>query len=315
MVIAMIWIVVVSAWDLVMGYAGIFNFAQLALFAIGGYASAMLSMHAGLPTAVAPFLAAAITGLVGLLIALPCLRLRGEYVALFTFAVHLALPTLFEKGRAFGTGGATGLVGIPPIEILSLRFPTSDKLAWYFLALAAAAAAVWLIYLVILPGRLGRAFVALRDSEPFARSLGIDDYSTRIALFVLSAAITGFGGALYAHYIGVMTPRVLGNEFFLMVMVMLSIGGMGRFPGAVLGAVLLTAGNERLRDRGRLRMADPALAVEQSDWLVPSIPMSRAMFDDPSGAERSRHATHADAAVEVFRAAGGRERGPQAWGD
>lgn len=254
MVLCFIWVIVVSAWDLVMGYAGIFNFAQLAIFAVGGYASGMLAIGTGMPPVLAVPLAAVIAGAFGLLVALPCLRLRGEYVALFTFAVHLALPTLFEKGRAWGTGGASGLVGVPPIRIGDLAFTTGNKIGWYYLALAAAALSVWLVYFVVVRGRWGRAFVALRDSEAFARSLGIDEYSTKLKLFTLSAAVTGFGGALYAHYIGVMTPRVLGNEFFLMVMVMLSIGGLGRFPGAIFGAFLVTVGNELLREAGQYRL-------------------------------------------------------------
>ena len=254
LVLCFIWVIVASAWDLVMGYAGIFNFGQLALFAVGAYASAMLSIHAGLTPVLSLLAAMAVTGLVGLLIALPCLRLRGEYVALFTFAVHLALPTLLEKGRAVGTGGASGLLGIPPISVGGHVFATSDKLGWYFLALGAAALAVYVIYFGILRGRWGRAFVALRDSERFARSLGIDDNRSKLMLFTLSAVITGLGGALYAHYIGVITPRVLGNEFFLMVMVMLSIGGMGRYPGAILGAFIVTVGNEFLRETGSYRL-------------------------------------------------------------
>jgi branched-chain amino acid transport system permease protein len=254
LILCFIWIIVVSAWDLVMGYAGIFNFAQLALFAVGGYASGMLSISLGVPPLLAVPLAALVTGAFGLLIALPCLRLRGEYVALFTFAVHLALPTVFEKGRAFGTGGAGGLVGIPPIRIGDLAFGTTNKIGWYYLALVAAAAAVALIYFVIVRGRWGLAFVALRDSEDFARSLGIDEYATKLKLFVASAIVTGFAGALYAHYIGVMTPRVLGNEFFLMVMVMLSVGGLGRYPGAILGAVAVTIANELLRETGQFRL-------------------------------------------------------------
>lgn len=270
LVLCFIWVIVVSAWDLVMGYAGIFNFAQLALFAVGGYASGMLSISAGLPPLIAVPAAALVTGLVGLLIALPCLRLRGEYVALFTFAVHLALPILFEKGRAFGTGGASGLIGIPPLGLGGLTLTTANKLGWYYLALAAGAASVYLIYFTVLRGRWGRAFVALRDSEAFARSLGIGDYGYKLRLFVLSAVVTGVGGALYAHYIAVMTPRVLGNEFFLMVMVMLSVGGLGRFPGAVLGAFAVTIGNELLRETGQFRLLILGIVVVTVIIVLPN---------------------------------------------
>jgi branched-chain amino acid transport system permease protein len=261
LILCFIWTIVVAAWDLSIGYAGIFNFAQLALFAIGSYASAMLSMNLGIPAFWSVLMAGAVTALAGLLVALPCLRLKGEYVALFTFSVHLALPTLLEKGRGFGTGGATGLLGVPPIEILDVVFRTNNKLGWYYLALCVAAVAVWVVYYYIASAKWGRAFVALRDAEGFARSLGVDDQWAKLVLFTISAAITGVGGALYAHYIAVITPRVLGNEFFLLVMVMLSVGGMGRFPGAVLGVFIITIGNEALREFGQYRLLILGLVV------------------------------------------------------
>lgn len=261
LILCFIWTIVVAAWDLTIGYAGIFNFAQLALFSVGGYGSAMLAMRLGLPPLAAMAGAAVVTGIFGFLLALPCLRLKGEYVALFTFSVHLALPTFLEKGRAFGTGGATGLMGIPPVKLFGVTLNTANKTGWYLLALAAAAVAVWLIYAVIVRSRAGRSFVALRDAEDFARSLGVDDMRAKLLLFTLSAAITGFGGALYTHYIGVITPRVLGNEFFLLAMVMLSIGGMGRFPGVILGVFVVMIGNELLREFGQYRLLILGIAV------------------------------------------------------
>ncbi len=261
LILCFIWTIVVAAWDLSIGYAGIFNFAQLALFAIGSYTSAMLSMNLGIPAIWAVLLAGGVTAFAGLLVGLPCLRLKGEYVALFTFSVHLALPTLLEKGRGFGTGGATGLLGVPPIELFGVVLRTNDKLGWYYLALCVAAIAVWVIYFYIASAKWGRAFVALRDAEGFARSLGVDDQKAKLVLFTISAAITGIGGALYAHYIAVITPRVLGNEFFLLVMVMLSLGGMGVFPGAILGVFIITIGNEALREFGQYRLLILGLLV------------------------------------------------------
>ena len=261
LILCFIWTIVVAAWDLSIGYAGIFNFAQLALFAIGSYASAMMSMNLGIPPIWAVLLAGAVTALAGLLVALPCLRLKGEYVALFTFSVHLALPTLLEKGRGFGTGGATGLLGVPPIEILGVVFRTNNKLGWYYLSLCVAAITVWVIYYYIASAKWGRAFVALRDAEGFARSLGVDDQKAKLRLFMISAAITAKTSSFPAKPFTVITPRVLGNEFFLLVMVMLSLGGMGVFPGAVLGVFIITIGNEALREFGQYRLLILGLLV------------------------------------------------------
>jgi len=270
LILFFIWSIVVSAWDLITGYTGLFSFAQLVFFAVGAYAAAMLTINYGVAPLVALPLAGLIGGAVGMLVGLPCLRLRGEYVAMFTFAVHLALPSLIVQGRSIGTVGATGLMGLPPIELFGQTLVTGNKVAWYYFALLVAAAMIYLIYYVILPRKWGMAFVTIRDAEMFARSLGVNEYKYKLLAFTLSAAITGIAGAIYALYIGVASPRLLGNEFFLMVMLMLAVGGLGRFPGVILGALLITVGNEMLRGTGEFRLLLLGCAVVVVLLLLPS---------------------------------------------
>lgn len=267
--LAFIWCVVIASWDLILGYAGVFSYAQLVFFAVGAYASALISIHAG----VTPFLSmllGALAGLVaGLLVALPSLRLKGEYVALFTFTVHLALPPIIQQGKAIGLGGATGLLGIPWPEILGHRISTIDKLAWFWVALAVGAVSVYLIYFVVLRGRIGLAFVAMRDADAFAQAIGVDGRKYTVLAFMISALFTALAGGLYAHYTSVVTPKILGTEFFLMAMVMLAIGGMGRFPGAVLGVFLVVIGNELLRQFDDYRLFLLGVAVVAVVVYVP----------------------------------------------
>ena len=269
LILFFIWTIVVVGWDLLLGYVGIFSFAQLVFFAAGAYATGMLSISLDVPPMAALVLGGATVGVLGLLIGLPCLRLRGEYVALFTFAVHLALPSILIQGRSLGTGGSTGLMGIPPMEVFGHTLRTIDKMPWYFLTLAVAAIAVYVVYFVIVPGRLGKAFVMLRDSEEFAKSLGVNDYKYKLIAFTLSASITGIAGGLYGQYLGVVTPKILGNELFLMAMLMLSVGGLGRFPGVILGAFIITVGNEILRDAGQLRLLALGICVVLSILFMP----------------------------------------------
>lgn len=254
LILCFLWCMVAAAWDLTLGYAGIFNYAQIALFAAGAYATAMLTLKLGVSPLIAIPMATAITVLLGLAIALPCLRLQGEYVALFTFSVHLAMPPLIQLAKGWGTGGTMGLMGVPPIKLFGFALGSMNKIGWYYLALTAAAVSVYVIYFIVLKSRTGRAFVALRDSANFARSLGINEFKYKLLAFTLSALITGFAGALYAHYTSVVTPKILGNEFILLAIVMLAIGGIGRFPGAVLGAFVVTILNELLRDAGTYRL-------------------------------------------------------------
>jgi len=270
LILCFIWSIVVAGWDLVLGYAGMANFAQLAFFAVGAYGSSMAALSLGAPSLTPLLIGMAAAGLFGLLIGLPCLRLRGEYVALFTFVVHLALPPLIRQGRPIGTGGSTGLLGVPPLEIGPFVLDPQNKMAWYFFALGVAAVAIYVIYFVILRGHWGKAFVAMRDSEAFAKSLGINDYKYKLIVFTASALITGLAGGLYAHYVGVVTPKILETEFFLIVMVMLSVGGLGRFPGVILGAFIVTIGNEFLREVGQFRLLLLGLAVVLTVLFVPN---------------------------------------------
>ena len=161
-------------------------------------------------------------------------------------------------------------MGIPPLEIGGYTLYTIDKLPWYYLTLTFAAVAVYTIYFLILPQKWGRAFVCIRDSEAFARSLGVNDYKYKLIVFMVSAAITGVAGAIYAHYIGVVTPSILETEFFLIVVLMLSVGGMGLFPGAVLGAFIITIGNELLRSIGEYRLLVLGVAVLVSVLFFPN---------------------------------------------
>ena len=261
LILCFIWSMVVAGWDLVLGYAGIFNFAQLVFFAAGAYGSSMAAINLGAPSITPLLIGMGFAGVVGFLIGLPCLRLRGEYIALFTFTVHLALPPLIRQGRPIGTGGITGLMGVPPLELGDFALVSQNKMAWYYLALGVAAIAIYVIYYIVIPGRWGKAFVAMRDSEDFAKSLGINDYKYKLVVFTVSALITGLAGALYAHYVTVVTPKILGTEFFLIVMVMLSVGGLGRFPGVIVGAFIVTIGNEWLREVGHYRLLLLGLAV------------------------------------------------------
>jgi len=270
LILCFIWTIVVVGWDLVLGYCGILNFAQLVFFAAAAYITGMLSISLGIHPILAFLLSAIGTGVIGFVVGLPCLRLRGEYVALFTFAVHLALPAIISQGRSIGTGGATGLMGIPPFEVFGFAITAMEKIQWYYLAFIIAALIIYFVYFIMLPGKLGMAFITLRDSEDFAKSLGVNDYKYKLIAFTFSAMITGIAGGLYAHYVSVVTPKILGNEFFLMVMLMLSVGGTGKFPGVVLGAFIITIGNEVLRDAGQYRLLILGICVVLTILYLPN---------------------------------------------
>lgn len=256
LIIIMIYVVVASEWDLIMGYAGVFIFSSVALFAIGAYSSAILAMRFGVSPWLAMPAAGAITAGVGALIGLPCLRLKGTYVALVTFGFHMMLIPLINSnlGRAIGTGGAQGLIGIPPLSVGGYTFSALELVPWFYVTWGISFACLFIIYKII-HSPWGLAFVALRDAEPVAKASGIDDYLHKVRLFAITSFFTGLIGGLYAHYSGVLSTLVFTLALFLMLMIMQVIGGMGQFPGTLLGGFIIIYASEGLRAVGVYRLA------------------------------------------------------------
>lgn len=237
LILAMVYAVVGSAWDLIMGYAGVFTFGQIAFFAIGAYTTAILTTLHGASPWLGILAGGAVAGLVGVLIGLPCLRLKGSYVALLTFGIHMLFVAFAggSLGARIGTGGSGGILGIPLLSIGGFRFSPLAYVPWYYVAFGFFAASLMVIYLVIF-SHTGTAFVALRDNEERAKSLGVDAFRYKLLVFAISAFLTGAVGAFYAHYTGVVSVRILGLDMFIMLMVMQVAGGLGVFPGTAIAA-------------------------------------------------------------------------------
>jgi len=253
LVISMIWGGVAIAWDLLLGYAGIFNLGQIGFFAIGAYTSAMMSENLGIN----PWwglAAGAVTGaIVAVLLGLPSLRLAGIYIALLTLAFYEVLAPLLTVGQAIGTGGKRGISPVTPYSIGGYEFSGGQQIPWYYLALG-----LFLVCLIVgyfaINSRFGTSFIALHDSESFAQSLGISRYKVSLLIVGLSGLLTGMMGAFYAHYTGVVSPRVLGLEVFIYLVIMVLLGGIGKFPGPAIGAFIIIFVSDWLRSFDRWRL-------------------------------------------------------------
>ncbi|UCC90536.1 MAG: branched-chain amino acid ABC transporter permease [Dehalococcoidia bacterium] len=278
LILSFIWAVVVASWDLIMGYGRVYSFAQIAFFGIGGYTSAMLTKNLGM----SPWLGIPIGGAValgiGLLIGLPCLRLRGMYVGMVTFAVHLILPVLARAGRAIGTGGSWGLLNLAPLYVGEYTF--TSFVPWYYVALGMFALFLFIIYKII-NSPIGLAFMALRDSEPFAKSLGVDEYRHLLILFGISAFIAGIMGAFYTHYMSVIDPNIFSIEIFLLGFAMLMFGGMAAFPGAVIGAFPIVFINYTLAPLRELRLVILGIII-----VAVMIGLPRGIMEIPEAVNR-----------------------------
>lgn len=248
-----------SGWNLTLGILGLKTLGHHAFFAIGAYASAMIAHYGGFSPWLTIWLGAALAALAGMLIGVPILRIRSmPHVAIVTLAfaeiVRLILANLKDWTR-----GELGFWGIDAMPALTaggrvVEFGTGKPLGSYLLALAFFAGVHGLL-LALLRGRVGLTLVALRDSEAASESLAIDLTRWKLGAFALSAAIVGLSGALYAHYVQILTPTsTVGPEMLVSLLAMIIVGGVGTFLGPVLGAALLTVLGEVLREFGDFRM-------------------------------------------------------------
>jgi branched-chain amino acid transport system permease protein len=254
LIMILIWAVVASCWDVIMGFAGIFSFGQVAFYVVGAYASAILSVSLHIPPVFAILLAAIITGFFGVLVGLPCLKLAGPYVALVTFAVHMTLVPFLRGplGRAIGSGGSQGILTIPPVTFFGLTFSSEHLVSFFYLTLILTIICTLILVLVV-KSYWGTAFLALKDSENFATSLGISAFKYKLMVFALTSFITGLFGALYAHYVGMLSTKMLSMDVFTILMIMMVIGGIGKYPGVVIGAVITVTLNQLLAPLGMYR--------------------------------------------------------------
>jgi branched-chain amino acid transport system permease protein len=242
-----VWAVVASYWNLLNGYAGIISLGNMGFFAVGAYTSAVMAKELAISPWITIWVGAVVAMvLVTVFLGLPVLRLRGIYIALLTLVFADALPSVISILHDW-TGGGIGLLGIP--EFLE----DLEKWQGYYLTLAFAIVALGALYRIV-HGKTGMAFVALRDSEAFAVALGVDRFREGVKVFAISAFVTGMAGGFFAHTLGQISPGMLGIEQFLMVVAMWLLGGAGTFFGPIIGAAIITFGNEYLRVAGSVRL-------------------------------------------------------------
>jgi branched-chain amino acid transport system permease protein len=229
--------------NLLLGYTGQLSLGHAAFFGIGAYTSALLTLR--LERSFWPALAAAVVlaGAAGWLIGRLALKLRGAYFVLVTIS-FAGVISLVSVNWIELTNGPLGLPGVPAPELGPWSFRT--KTAYYYLVLAA----VGLSYLVcrrLVRSRIGRALVALRENEPLAESVGVDVTHYLVLAAVVSAAMAGLGGSLYAHYTRFVSPEVFLFTYTVTMVIMVVAGGKGTLAGPLVGALLFTVLPEALR--------------------------------------------------------------------
>ena len=240
--LGLISLIIVLGLNFITGYCGQINFAQAAFWGIGAYVTALLSLH-GLSFWLALPAAALATGLCSLLLGIPTLRLRAFYLAMATIAFGEIVQLVLVHWEPV-TGGTSGLRNIPGVSIFGHQI--TGHLQHYHFLLAWCALALWLS-MRVRASELGRAMLALRDSEIAAEVMGVDTVRVKMLAFALSSIYAGVAGSLYVSYVNYVSPDLFSNAQAVLFFVMLVLGGVGSAVGAVIGTVVLTVLPEALR--------------------------------------------------------------------
>src|SRR5256714_15388715 len=216
------------------GYTGLVSLGHAAFLGVGAYAHVYLVHDVGLPWIVSVALASVLTAAVGVLVGLPALRMTGVYLTIATLAFALIIQEIFSRWDRV-TGGLKGKPVDKPI-LFGISF--ASDLAFYFLCLAVLIGALWLTA-NLLRAPTGRAWVAIRDSEIAAQSMGVNLAVYKTMAFAYSAALMGVSGALFAHKISFLAPDIFSVLLSIQLLLMVVVGGLGSLHGAVYGAVFV----------------------------------------------------------------------------
>ncbi|MBR9843598.1 MAG: branched-chain amino acid ABC transporter permease [Rhodobacteraceae bacterium] len=218
------------------GHTGQASLGHAAFLAMGCYANIIL-IEAGVPFVLAFPLAGIITGVVGMLIAIPALRLHGIYLAIATMAMSILVDDIIVLTEPW-TGGVGGKYA-PSINVFGLMIDRwGTPVEFYFLTLGVTIL-VTLGYINLLRAPLGRSFIAVRDSEVSAQAMGVDVARTKAISFGVSCAITGLAGALMGLFAGAFNNETFSVVISIQLLMMIVIGGLGSIHGAFLGAIVV----------------------------------------------------------------------------
>ncbi len=258
-----IWLIILMGLNLLTGYSGQITLGHGALVAVGAYVAGVLITQYGVPVVVAVLAAGLLTGALGFLLGVPALRLTGPYLAIATLAMMLALPQMLKlDGVREWTGGAQGINLDTPHVPGTLKGLVSDRQWLYYCCLVPALAMTAMAW-SITRSRLGRAFLALRDTEIGAQHMGINVPLYKMTAFGLSAFFAGIGGGLFIFTEAFMSPDTFEIILSLTMLVVVVMGGLASIVGTLFAAVIMTFRNEIVDKLASLGI------LEFPGWVMP----------------------------------------------
>jgi branched-chain amino acid transport system permease protein len=274
LVLMLLFSIMTQSWNLTIGMCGIWNFGQLAIIAIGGYATGLLTINLGMSAWLALPFGVLAGGLAAVVMVLPSIRLRGIYASMLTFAFAEVVRLLIIADSSGLTGGPFGLTGVTG---LFDNLSASWNLRAYFWLCLALCAAVMLLVHRMMNAPFGMGLVSLRESVRFSIGMGIN----RRVQFIMATRISG----LYATFYHGITPSSMGLGPMGLLVIMVVVGGLGTVRGPIIGAFAVTILSELLRDTvmWRLVVQGALLLVVLAFWPAGIDGLLQRSFDKLRG--------------------------------
>ena len=221
--------------NFVLGYAGIFSMAHAVFFGIGAYAAAVVAVKLGGGFLLATGAGMAVALLISLALALPALRVRGEYFVAASLGLQMFAVTIFSQWKSV-TGGIGGITNIPPARLPGIVIDSPER--YLVLALACLALVLWIVRRLV-NSSFGRSLKAIRDDEVAASAFGKNVAAIKTIAVGVSSALAAVAGSLYAFYVSFVNTESFTLDTSVVLMAMVIIGGAATLWGPVLGTVLL----------------------------------------------------------------------------
>jgi len=242
-VLASIYGILAMSLDLAVGYTGLPVLGHAAFALVGAYTAALVSLELGLSPWLGLLAGGVLGALAGGLVGMACVELRGDYLALATFAFGEVVTVIARTWKGL-THGPLGLPGIPPLAIGGTALDT--PLSFAVLVVPLALGCWWLLHRVV-TSPFGRVAMAIRDDEEAAMALGKATPRFKNEVLGVSASLAGFAGALYVYYVSFIDPTSFTVMDSFDILLMAALGGLGSLRGPALGAILLVSLPEALR--------------------------------------------------------------------
>jgi branched-chain amino acid transport system permease protein len=281
LLLTLIYVPLVLSVNIITGFTGMLTMGQAAFYGLGAYVSVLAMMRLELPW-LAAFLAAGIAAAIfGAIVAIPCLRVGGDYITLMTIGFGVIFSAVAVNWTPV-TRGAMGIPAVPTPSIGPIEFDTLARQYYLYLLITSIC---YFFMARFTRSHVGRALISIREDEIAASTLGINLSHYKVLAFVFGALWAGFAGSMFAHYLEFIGPQSFSMDESILILQMAILGGFGSLPGSVIGAAIMIALPQVFQDIYQYRMLFSGILLLILMAVRPQGIMGNSAIAQTSGAQ------------------------------